>query len=198
MAINDFDVSPLRNTTPPLFIRREDVDAMSPHECVGSIGQPVRPVQLVACSVPLSKALEVLHEYSWFFVSQEGELDGIVTRHDLARPAVSLYLFARIISLEHGLRRLLGTYTNMPIPDGPPADPDSSDPRYLRAVLKDIRNVPDLESSLYFTSKNKFDKGTDFIIDFRNHLAHGRRILNQADDARSAVERIRKIDDLLS
>lgn len=64
--------------------------------------------------------------------------------------------------------------------------------------MKDIRNVPDLVSSLNFTSKNKFDKGTDFIVDLRNHLAHGRSILNQADNARSAVERIRKIDDLLS
>src|SRR5262245_12568650 len=157
MTVNDFDVAPLFNTTPPLFIRREDVAALSPHEPVGAIGQPVRPAQLVAPSVPLSVALDVLHEHSWFFVSQGAELDGIVTRHDLARPAVSLYLFARILSLEQGLRRLLGTYTNMPIPDAPPADSDSSDPRYLSAVLKGIRNIPDLVSNLGFATKTVFD-----------------------------------------
>src|SRR5262245_61032601 len=85
----------------------------------------------------------------------------------------------------------------MPIPDAPPADSDSSDPRYLSAVLKGIRNVPNLVSSLGFATKSAFDKGTGFIADLRNHLAHGRSVLNHADDARSAVERIRDVDGLL-
>jgi hypothetical protein len=63
--------------------------------------------------------------------------------------------------------------------------------------VKAIQNVPDLVSSLGFASKSAFDRGTGFIVELRNHLAHGRSILNLADDAQRVVERIRDLGRLL-
>lgn len=48
----------------------------------------------------------------WFFVGREKKIKGIVTFEDLGKPAVSLYLLAKLLMVESGLRRLWGTYTN--------------------------------------------------------------------------------------
>ena len=196
MVVNDFDVAPLIDTSHCSFIKREDVLALGSQDAVGAAAQRVPPEQLVARDVPLSTALGILHKRGWFFVSQGGEIEGIVTRHDLARPAVSLYLFARILSLEHGLRRLLGTYTNTPIPDAPPAEPDSSDPGSLASVVNRVGKVDELRRALGLTVRRAFKDATGFIAELRNHLAHGRSILNVEENARSAVERIRGLDAL--
>lgn len=197
MRTNDFDIAPIKDSPIPSIIYQKDVLLLPPDKQVGAVAQEVSALQLVEPSLSLLDALSLLAEHNWFFICEGSVITGIVTRHDLARPAVSLYLFARIISLEHGLRRLLGTYTNVPIPDMPSVDPNSTEPRYFSALLDGVGDIKELRFSLGFTSKNAFKKGTGFIADLRNHIAHGRSILNHVPDAPSAVEKIQKIDALL-
>jgi len=198
MEINDFDVAPVQGSDQPMVVIRSELTDLADERIVITCARSVNNEQLVSGSTSLPRALEILRAHGWFLVYDNGEITGIVTRSDMERPAISIYVFARLISLEHGLRRLLGSYSNTPITDVPPSDVDAGGPRYLSDVLKAIRAIPTLVENLGFTSKSAFDRGTGFLVDLRNHLAHGRSILAQTSDAQGAVKRIYDLDRLVS
>jgi hypothetical protein len=197
MEINDFDVAPIRGQQQPMAIVRSDLAKINDERLVSDLAISVSNEQLISSSTPLPHALQVLRKHGWFFVYDDQEITGIVTRSDLERPAISVYIFARMISVEHGLRRLLGSYSNTPITDEPPDGKDSTGPKYLSEVLKAIQDIPVLIESLGFTTKTAFNRGTGFLVDLRNHLAHGRSILAQASDVQDAVKRIQDLEDLV-
>jgi len=198
MEINDFDVAPVRDSDRPMVVIRSEMADNEDERIVITCARPVNCDQILSSSTTLSKSLEILRAHGWFLVYDNGEITGIVTRSDMERPAISIYIFARLISLEHGLRRLLGSYSNTPITDIPPSGVDTDGPKYLSDVLKAIRAIPALVKDLGFTSKSAFDRGTGFVVDLRNHLAHGRSILAQTSDAQGAVKRIFDLDGLVS
>jgi hypothetical protein len=198
MDVNDFDVVPILGNEQPLVVLRAELANVADDQPVAISARPAVKEQLVSSSTPLPIALEVLRDHGWLLVYENNDVTGIVTQTDMGRPAISIYIFARLISLEHGLRRLLGSYSNNPITDEPPNSPDSAGPKYLKDVLKAIREIPELVESLGFSSRRAFDRGTNFLVDLRNHLAHGRSILAQAEDAQDAVQRIKKLEDLVS
>jgi len=198
MEINDFDVAPVQGNNQPMVVIRSELADLGDKRIVITCARPVNNEQLISSSTTLPRSLEVLRAHGWFLVYDNEEITGIVTRSDMDRPAISIYIFARLISLEHGLRRLLGSYSNTPITDVPPSDIDPVGPKYLSDVLKAIRAIPALIESLGFSSKSAFDRGTGFVVDLRNHLAHGRSILAQASDAQGAVKRIFELDRLVS
>ncbi len=198
MEINDFDVAPVQGNNQPMVVVRSELADLGDERLVITCARPVNNEQLVSSSTTLPKSLEVLRVYGWFLVYDNGGITGIVTRSDMERAAISIYIYARLISLEHGLRRLLGSYSNTPITDVPPSDVDSVGPKYLSDVLKAIRAIPALVESLGFPSKSAFDRGTGFVVELRNHLAHGRSILAQTSDAQGAVMRIFELDGLVS
>jgi hypothetical protein len=198
MEINDFDVAPVQGSDQPMVVLRSELADLGDERIVITCARPVNNEQLVSSFTTLPRSLEILRSHGWFLVYDNGEITGIVTRSDMERPAISIYIFARLISLEHGLRRLLGSYSNTPITDVPPSDVDTVGPKYLSDVLKAIRAIPALVENLGFTSKSAFDRGTGFVVDLRNHLAHGRSILAQTSDAQGAVKRIFDLDRLVS
>jgi hypothetical protein len=198
MEINDFDVAPVQGSEQPMVVIRSELVDLEDDRVVITCARSVDNDLLVPSSTTLPKSLEILRTHGWFLVYDNGEITGIVTRSDMERPAISIYIFARLISLEHGLRRLLGSYSNTPITDVPPSDAHTGGPKYLSDVLKAIRAIPALVEDLGFTSKSAFDRGTGFVVDLRNHLAHGRSILAQASDAKGAVKRIFDLDQLVS
>jgi hypothetical protein len=181
-----------------MVILRSELAKADNDQLVISSAKAVRDEQLVASSTPLKIALEILHAHGWFLVYDNNLITGIVTQSDMGKPAISLYIFARMISLEHGLRRLLGSYLNTPITDEPSSSMDSASPKYLKDVLNEIKKIPELIKTLGFSSKTAFERGTNFLVDLRNHLAHGRSILAQADDVQDAVKRIEKLENLVN
>lgn len=187
MDVNDFDVVPILSNEQPMVVLRDELAKVGDDQPLAASASPVIEEQLVSSSTPLPIALDVLRAHGWLLVYDNNDVTGIVTQSDLGRPAISIYIFARMISLEHGLRRLLGSHSSNPITDEPPNDPDSAGPKYLADVLKEIRKIPELVESLGFSSKTAFDRGTNFLVDLRNHIAHGRSILAQAEDAQDAV-----------
>lgn len=198
MEINDFDVAPVQGNNQPMVVIRSELADLGDDKLVIACARPVDNEQLVSSTTTLPKSLEVLRAHGWFLVYDNGEITGMVTRSDMERAAISIYIFARLISLEHALRRLLGSYSNTPITDLPPSDVDPVGPKYLSDVLKAIRAIPTLVESLGFTSKSAFDRGTGFVVDLRNHIAHGRSILAQSSDVQGAVKRIFELDRLVS
>lgn len=198
MDVNDFDVAPILGKEQPMVVLRADLAGVADDQPLAKSARLVLHEQLVSSATPLPVALDVLRLHGWFFVCDHSKITGIVTQSDLGRPAISIYIFARMISLEHGLRRLLGSYSGNPITDEPPNNPETVGPKYLKDVLKAIREIPELVESLGFTSRKAFDRGTNFLVDLRNHLAHGRSILAQAEDVQDAVNRIEKLEGLVA
>lgn len=198
MEINDFDVAPVEGSYQPMVVIRSELGGLEDHRLVTTCAREIDSEQLVSGLTNLPRALEILRSHGWFLVYDNEEITGIVTRSDMERPAISIYIYARLVSLEHGLRRLLGSYSNTPIPDVPPKDVEAGGPRYLSDVLKAVRAIPPLIENLGFASKSAFDRGTGFLVDLRNHLAHGRSILAQTADAKGAVKRIYDLDRLVS
>ena len=198
MDVNDFDVVPILSNEQPMVVLRAELAKVGDDQPLAASASLVIEEQLVSSSTPLPIALDALRAHGWLLVCDNNDVTGIVTQSDLGRPAISIYIFARMISLEHGLRRLLGSHSSNPITDEPPNDPDSAGPKYLKDVLKEIRKIPELVESLGFSSKTAFDRGTNFLVELRNHIAHGRSILAQAEDAQDAVQRIKKLETLVS
>lgn len=198
MDVNDFDVAPILGKEQPMVVLRAELAGVADDQPLAESARLVLHEQLVSSATPLPVALDVLRLHGWFLVCDHSEITGIVTQSDLGRPAISIYIFARMISLEHGLRRLLGSYSSNPITDEPPNNPEAVGPKYLKDVLKAIREIPELVESLGFASRKAFDRGTNFLVDLRNHLAHGRSILAQAEDVQDAVDRIEKLEGLVA
>lgn len=198
MDVNDFDVVPILSNEQPMVVLRAELAKVGDDQPLAASASPVIEEQIVSSSTPLPIALDALRAHGWLLVYDNNDVTGIVTQSDLGRPAISIYIFARMISLEHGLRRLLGSHSSNPITDEPPNDPDSAGPKYLKDVLKEVRKIPELVERLGFSSKTAFDRGTNFLVELRNHIAHGRSILAQAEDAQDAVQRIKKLETLVS
>jgi hypothetical protein len=157
MDVNDFDAVPILANEKPMVVLRAELANAADHQPLATLARPVKEEQLVSSSTPLPIALDALRAHGWLLVYENNDITGIVTQSDLGRPAISIYLFARMISLEHGLRRLLGSYSSNPITDEPPNSPDSAGPKYLKDVLKAIREIPELVEGLGFSNRKAFD-----------------------------------------
>jgi hypothetical protein len=142
--------------------------------------------------------LALLSEHEWLLVYESGNLYGIVTRNDAAKPAISLYVFARLIQLEHGLRRLASSYTSDMFPEAPPRSKQESAPSSLSDVIKRVEDSASLRRDLGLDSKGKFSKKLGFIPELRNDLAHSRGIVNSECDTKKALSRIQRLEELLS
>lgn len=205
MTGNDFDIVPVRDNVDRGFIRKEALRKIDRQSPIRNVIQPLDEALIFTPLLPLEDALFKLAENEWFFLEENGTLVGIATREDLGKPAVSLYLFAKTIAFETGLRRLTGTYDTTPIPDSPPEEDDETPgPRFLREVILKARQNNALLKDLGYTgagskgSKGEFDRLTSFIIRLRNHIAHGRSILAISEKSQSYSSRLRDLDALLA
>jgi len=198
MDVHDIDVAPIEINATPRIVSRIDLEACSQQEKVSSLGKEVNAQQIVSRFTSLRDALALLSEHEWLLVYESGNLYGIVTRHDAAKPVISLYVFARLIQLEHGLRRLSSSYTGDMFPEAPPRSKQESAPSSLSDVIKRVEDSSSLRRDLGLDSKGKFSKKLGFIPELRNDLAHGRGIVNSECDAKKALSRIQRLEDLLS
>ena len=198
MDVHDIDVAPIEINANPRIVLRIDLEACSQEGKASRLGKEVNPQQIVSRSTSLRDALALLSEHEWLLVYESGNLYGIVTRHDAAKPAISLYVFARLILLEHGLRRLASSYTGDMFPEAPPRSKHESSPSSLSDIIKRVEDSASLRRDLGLDSKGKFSKKLGFIPELRNDLAHSRGIVNSDCDAKKALSRIQRLEDLLS
>ncbi|MCP9850835.1 DUF3293 domain-containing protein [Cyanobium sp. Morenito 9A2] len=201
MTGNDFDVAPVTDHAALGFLQREDLRAMERQSSIQTAIRPLDEALIVAPSLSLQDAIRILTEKGWFFLQEDGDLVGIATRDDLSKPAVCLYLFAKTMALEAGLRRLIGTYDTTPIPDSPPDENDDSPgPRYLREVILRTKQNKKLLGDLGYSGKGasgRFDELSKFVNRLRNHIAHGRSLLAISEKVASYGSRLQELDLLL-
>jgi len=201
MTGNDFDIVPVRDNVDRGFIRKEAIREIDRQSRIRDVIQPLHEALIFTPLLPLEDALFQLAENGWFFLEENGTLVGIATHEDLGKPAVSLYLFAKTIAFETGLRRLAGTYDTTPIPDSPPDEDDETPgPRFLREVILKAKQNKALLKDLGYAGKGssgRFDELTKFINRLRNHIAHGRSILAISEKSKSYSSRLKELDALL-
>jgi hypothetical protein len=200
MTANDFDIAPVGSRHCVGFVKREELDNFDRKAPLLHAVRPLKEAVILPSSTSLEKAIHHLASCGWFFLGEGEQITGIATRHDLGKPAVSLYLFAKTMAFEAGLRRLAGSYDNKPIPDAPPdEDDDSSGSRYLSEVISYAKKVNGLIGDLGYEGKRgKFDEVTSFVVRLRNHIAHGRSILAISEKKASHFTRIEELDSLLN
>jgi len=195
MKANDFNIVPVKKDGEKSFFidREKDLKDLAEGEIIANRMKPIDPSKFVEKGKFIKDALKELSERGWFFVGTSSVLEGIVTLEDLGKPAVSFYLLSHLLMLESGLRRLLGSYTNDPMPDAAIDHGES-----FTNIINRVKKEKPLRSKLGFASNNQFDNYTGFMGELRNALAHGRSILTKAGGSvKKATDYIEKIDSLL-
>ena len=193
MTADDFDVIPVVEGKNWIgYIEKKDISSLTYNDrgkCISELQdkllKPFDKAKFVDLDDKKANSLQMAFEYltnEWFFVGRSRKIEGIVTLEDFGKPAVSLYLLAKLLMVEAGLRRLWGTYTNKPTTDSPSKDGVDGDPKYFKTVLNNIRwqsaNAKQKNKSNLLTDLKYEDYDLDFMVDLRNELAHGRNILS--------------------
>ena len=149
MTANDFDVIPVVEEESWVgFVEKKDISTLIDNDrgkCIselqGKLLKPLDKAKFVDLDDKKANSLQMAFKYltnQWFFVGRSRKIEGIVTLEDFGKPAVSLYLLAKLLMVEAGLRRLCGTYTNKPTTDSPSKDGVDGDPKYFSTVLNNI------------------------------------------------------------
>ena len=219
MTANDFDVIPVVQGKNWIgFVEKKDISSIIDNDrgkCISALQdkllKPLDKAKFVDLDDKKANSLQMAFEHfnppanEWFFVSRDGKIEGIVTFEDLGKPAVSLYLLAKLLMVEAGLRRLWGTYTNNPTTDSPSKDGIDGDPKYFSTVLDNVKkqsenNDDNIIRDLGYTDVS-FDRHKYDMYQLRNALAHGRNVLSFAKiekkNIKEVIKCIREIDKLL-
>lgn len=189
MKAKDFDVVPVIQGQKILgYLERNSLGSFSKtYEFIGDITDiPKMPqAKVIDLNNPesnsLEKAFEYLRRYRWFFVKRDKTIVGIVTLDDLKHPIVSLYILSKLLIVEAGLRRLWGTYTNIPTPDAS-INTNESFRTIIEAVKTQYRdNNYKIIKNLGYTF-DSFNERTQNMIKLRNTIAHGGSLLSFAKE----------------
>ena len=196
MELNDIDQAPLAHTAGTQVVLRRALQGVSPDRCVAELAIATPDGHWLDGAASMQQALAALAQRQWLLVRSDSTLIGILTRHDLASPVVSAYLLARLLGLEHGLRRLYGSFSHQPLPDEPglPGEPGDWS---LAMLLNHVAPLTTLREALGFQSRNAFERATGGLVALRNHLAHGRSLLTLSSHLAEALERIEGLDQLM-
>ncbi|MCP9925666.1 DUF3293 domain-containing protein [Synechococcus lacustris C3-12m-Tous] len=196
MELNDFDQAPIANSAGTKVVMRStllNVDQDLP-VMYFAVDTPVE--HWLDGDEPLQRALSALAQRDWLLVRSGTELLGVLTRHDLASPVVNAYLFARLLGLEHGLRRLYGSISHQPLTDEPGLPGELGD-WSMSTLLNHVGLLVSLRVALGYKSRSSFERATGSLVALRNHLAHGRSILSISSRPVEAVERIKGLEMLM-
>ena len=196
MELNDFDQAPLAHSAGTQVVLRRALQGVSPDRCVAELAIATPDGHWLDGAAPMQQALAALAQRQWLLVRSDSTLIGILTRHDLASPVVSAYLLARLLGLEHGLRRLYGSFSHQPLPDEPglPGEPGDWS---LAMLLNRVAPLKALREALSFESRTAFERATGGLVTLRNHLAHGRSLLTLSSHLAEALERIEGLEQLM-
>jgi hypothetical protein len=193
MDFNDFDHAPVAGTNGAMFVSKLSLQDSGPEQAVSSHSQPTPDYHWIDAHASLRDGLTRLASTDWLLVRENDQMIGILTLYDLASPVVSVYLLARLLGMEHGLRRLLGTYSNEMIPDEP-SEKGMGDGWSMEQVMNRISSQKSLRSDLGFSSGKKFEREFKRFLRLRNHLAHARSILYVAKDSAEAANIISDLE----
>ena len=174
------------------FVERDDLGV---GKC-GDYVQPLDDAQVVSDSMPLHNLILRLKESRRLFVNVFGSVGGIVSRSDLQKPPVRMWLFGVVTLIEMRLNRLIERFCSDSewkefLSDGRIQKAEdllqerrrrNRDLNLLDCLqLSDkaqivARNVK-LRERTQFESRNQLEKSAKMIEKLRNNLAHSQDIV---------------------
>lgn len=165
----------------------------------GKLGKYVRPFEdslVIPDSLPLAELVLRLNEIPRLFVSTFGRVGGIVTRADLEKPVVRMWLFGMITLIELRFNRLIerhftGDEWTEYVSEGRVAKARELLAERARRqqglALLDCLQLADkaqivarcapLRESTRFESRGQVEKAAKMVERLRNNLAHSQEIL---------------------
>lgn len=197
MELNDFDLAPLAGFNGAMIIQRSSLKHCDANDTVASLSTATPEEHWIEADTSMKEALDRLGSKNWLLVKEDNKMVGILTIHDLASPLVSSYLLTRILGMEHGLRRLYGSYSNQMLPDEP-SEIGHGDGWTMEMLMNRVAKQKDLLKDIGFSSGKKFIKELRCFLKLRNHLAHARSILYMADSPSEAADIISRLESLTS
>ena len=187
--------------------------------CSGNVSEHTSPMkvdEVISDATSLGDLLAVLHEKEHVFVRVGSEVKGIVTRADLNKPPVRVYLFGLVSLLEMHLQ----FWVRRAYPDESwkqELKKDRLDAAEKLQVDRRARNEEitvldclqfcdkrelllaksDLRAKLGLDSKKQAERLLKNAEDLRNGLAHSQQDLVQGSSWKAQIEVIQKIEELV-
>lgn len=193
------------------FVQREELA----EGCCGAYLHPLSEAVLVPDSEPLGKIILTLNECDFLFVTTLGPAEGIVTRSDLQKPAVRMWLFGMVTLIELRLTRLIERYCpgeswREALSEGRREKAEALLAERQRCNqslgLLDCLQFGDkgqiiarnehVRQQTRFVSRRKFEEATKRLERLRNNLAHAQDIL--ASDWELLVQLSEHLDQVLA
>ena len=203
MMLHEIDQAPVAGSDGLRIVRRADLEGAAPDQATELFCIDTPAENWIERDASLQETLQRLASRGWLFVRSENSLLGTIGRQDLGRPTVSAYLFALILGVERGLRRLYGSYEGRPIPDEPTGHASGESEPYDKldtfyTTIKAVRGCTRLVEDLGFIGAKKVKKALYEIKELRDHLAHARTVLGPDKSFADVMQRIRDLESLAS
>lgn len=194
------------------------IDEPEPHRFVAASwlvpnGDPVvlqaRPIDatlLVSSDLGLADGVSRLKVHPFYFVLQRDNLQGIITRADLQRPAVGMVIFSLILTSEAASNVIVDRCLGPAWVEHLPAQQQARVNEIFNQRLRTNTEVTMLEclmlhdrlrllgkcgqvvSDLGFSSSTQFKEWKERLVRLRDNLAHGGGLLQAESDPVRAIE----------
>jgi hypothetical protein len=204
MRQHGFDAAPLDEPEPYRFVGASWLEP-SGDPVVGQ-SRPIDATLLVSSDLGLADGVSRLKTHPYYFVLQRDNLQGIVTRADLQRPAVGMVLFSMILTSETAanviIDRCLGTTWIEHLAAEQQARVNEIFNQRLRTntevTMLECLMLPDrlrllgkcdgIVSELGFSSGKKYKNWKERLVNLRDNLAHAGSLLHAEADPVHAIE----------
>ena len=191
------------------FAERE---SLTNRNCSAAL-QPFQPDQLILGSTPLTDVVQGLRDHSSLFVQFMGKVGGIITRTDLQKPPMRMWLFGMVTLIEMRMTRLIKEHASVDW------HTQITPERLLKAeeLLRERQRIQQnldlldclqfgdkcriiardlkLRERTRFSSKRQIDEAAKRLERLRNHLAHSQDIIS--GDWETVVELSEQLDRLI-
>ena len=204
MHKNGFDAAPLDEPEPYRFVGASWLEPNG--DPVIGQARVIDATLLVSSDLGLADGVSRLKAHPYYFVLQRDNLQGIVTRADLQRPAVGMVLFSLILTSEAAanviIDRCLGRTWIEHLPVEQRARVDEIFNQRVRTntqvtrleclMLHDrlrlLGKCDRVVSELGFASGKQFKSWKERLVNLRDNLAHGGGLLHAESDPVHAIQ----------
>jgi hypothetical protein len=180
----------------------------------GTVGDHARMIDtrhLLPASLSLAEGLEALRRQPFFFLLRGRSIEGIFTRADIQRPAVSMLTFGFILAAEAGINELISSRCG----DAWPEMLSEARLATVEAILQERRRYnaeltlldclmledrlrvaqksDEVRGKLGFASGKQVRAWGQALKPLRDTLAHGGSLLDHAPDPDSALELVHDV-----
>ena len=178
------------------FVRLDELASAAAQTQCRELMHPFSPGGIVSDSAPLSEVVQGLVENRRMFVSLLGEVGGIVTREDLGKPPIRMWLFGMVSIIEMRIVSLIrdrfprGGWREIISPGRAKKAEQLMDERKRRGhecEMLDCLQLGDkmdviardetLRHTMAFESRRRVEDLSKKLQSLRNHLAHSQDIV---------------------